>query len=71
MTKKYSDQIVLQICELYIEGKTIRQISARMGCSYGGVRRTLVRKEIPLWPRGGSVEGRRGRSGPPKRVVSE
>jgi hypothetical protein len=48
------------VASLYNEGKSIRDISAETGRSYGFVHRVLTESDVPLRGRGGATRRRAG-----------
>ena len=48
-----------RIVALYSQGHGIRPISREVGCSYGTVRNTLIRRGVRIRQRGGDNGGRR------------
>ena len=52
--KKRNDKLAARATTLYGKGKSIREISTVIGCSYGKTHKLLSDAGVTLRPRGGS-----------------
>ena len=60
LTGNEREQMAKTVTSLYGEGKSIRDISAETGRSYGFVHRVLSESELTLRGRGGATRRRTG-----------